>query len=155
MHFWHNHGSDVPFCGHHTRKYLILICLVMGDVNFHLESEPLTECCFRRDSRNGSSFFSLSVSSVASRMREQLRHRVKCGQPKNIPQVGDIFAKVRKKYLPHLCFFKCYKNKTSKIQPSVSETWASDCKMIRVLPLGEFSFYELQGSLSKIILKKT
>lgn len=36
MNFSHIHGNDVPLHGHGIKKYLILICLITDDINFHL-----------------------------------------------------------------------------------------------------------------------
>ena len=60
-------------------------------------------------------FLSLLVFSVASRMKELLRP-VKFCQPENIirAQDGENFAKVRKNMPSSYCFFKYCKTKTSK-----------------------------------------
>lgn len=89
-------------------------------------------------------------------MRERLR-LVKSSQPKNIirAQVERSLKKLEKMRPPVYVSSNALKIKKSKIQPCASETWTSDCRLICILPLGEFSFCKLQESLLRIILKKT
>lgn len=110
--FWRNCGAVWPFVaaasGRDRSWYVWLLVMLTFISHF----EPLLECCFGRDSRNGipgsedvMPASSLLVSSMASRVREVWR-LAKCYQLKNVirARVGELFEKVRKKDVPQFMF---------------------------------------------------